>query len=481
MYPSQTSLIPISVALTRFLEVNGISSVSDIYQYWYLGVPYRYLTGPVIPILNIFIHKLFVNYSLFEISIATNIISYFVGIIGWIVLYNKISRTKSKIISILLAVLLVLLPWRIYSSLVLNESTFTMARNLIPWFFLFFWKFLKGKKIKYFIISTTSLIFILLININIFAIFLIGSFSLILTASYKRGKAVNLANKSKKLLLVFLVAIISVTVWYTPGYWLTVLENPSIGGQSTFKVIFRIFDLLKLFVPIVLAFFTVRFSSKIKNRGSVFGLLWLLTFLFLIIYRFIADIDFWADWTTWLYELEVGIAIIAANLLGSFKELSIKLRAGSFFLVFLTVFITFRIHVELGKPRILSNLPPEGIAALGKLSEVAGGSRVFLSGSTVFWANALYDINQVRGGNDRAATNSIWNNASYQLREGSDVSLTWEWLKKLGVKYVLVHGQKSKEYYHDFNNISKWEKIGEPVYEKDGDIIYMVNSKDFLH
>lgn len=48
MYPPQTSLMPVQVALARFLEQGGDIFVN--YPYWYLGTtPFRYLTGPIPP------------------------------------------------------------------------------------------------------------------------------------------------------------------------------------------------------------------------------------------------------------------------------------------------------------------------------------------------------------------------------------------------------------------------------------------------
>ena len=47
MFPAQLSFIPVTVALTRFIEANGFVGT---YPYWYLGTtPVKYLTGPVVP------------------------------------------------------------------------------------------------------------------------------------------------------------------------------------------------------------------------------------------------------------------------------------------------------------------------------------------------------------------------------------------------------------------------------------------------
>ena len=51
IYPAQTSMIPAQIALVRFLEATGWQSANRNYPYWYLGTtPFRYLTGPILPI-----------------------------------------------------------------------------------------------------------------------------------------------------------------------------------------------------------------------------------------------------------------------------------------------------------------------------------------------------------------------------------------------------------------------------------------------
>jgi len=87
--------------------------------------------------------------------------------------------------------------------------------------------------------------------------------------------------------------------------------------------------------------------------------------------------------------------------------------------------------------------------------------------------NSLYDIAQVRGGADSLATHKNWDHAAYQIREGDNPELAKRWLEGLGAKYVLVHGDVSKEIYHDFKNIDKWENVGEVISINNGD--YLIN------
>ena len=516
MYPSQTSLIPVTVALSRFVEVNGLSSMLSNYSFWYLGLtPYRYLTGPIIPIASATLHKLFSNVSLFDITISLVIVSYLVSVVGWGILVGKIQNLNFKFqifgISHLAFIILLVLPWRLFSSLTLNEASITLARNFLPWVLLAFWRVLdrgdkqslplrgKGNKVKK-MMAVLTLSLLLLINTSILPIFLVGLISLVLASSFKEGRFRGITKRVKSSLFLILYSLLLVTIWYTPGYWITVLANPSIGGASGIKVIFRIIDLLKAAVPLILAVIAVYFSGKMKSRLSIFSLTWVFTFLFLTIFRFIGDPDFWMDWTTWFSEIEVGLAIVIAtnmkSLISNFQSnLNLKtqnskpqlksqnylLLSFTFILLLLSFYMTWRTHLALGKPTLISREIPQGVRSLVKLAKIAGDgstslttSRVFLSGSTVFWANALYDIYQVRGGRDQVAVHPTWDKGAFELREGRDPEDSLRWLQELEISYVLVHGPKSPEFYHDFRNINKWKDIGNVVWEDSGDVIYQI-------
>ena len=145
-------------------------------------------------------------------------------------------------------------------------------------------------------------------------------------------------------------------------------------------------------------------------------------------------------------------------------------------LIFLPFEITNYVYGLLHKPKLISNQIPQGVRSLEKLADLAGDSRTFISGSTVFWANALYDLVQVRGGVDKAAIHPLWDHAAYQLREGKDAELASAWLQTLGVEYVLVHGPTSAESYRDFRYLDKWKSVGQEVWQGEGDIIYKISN-----
>lgn len=488
MFPSQTSLIPVAVAVSRYLEKlvesNGWLAIRSFsegwYPYWYMGLPAKYLLGPVVPMLLVLSHKLFPVVTLFNLSFILITFSFIVGVIGWGVLARRIS--ENRIIGILVFVFATILPWRYFTSLALEETTFIVARNLLPWILITIYYYLKESTRKRLIVSLLALSLLLLINTSILPILIVGAGSSILAVSYrageegKSGRLKGIWGYSKKFLKALAVSLIVVTLWYTPGYWSTVLFNPSIGGASAGKVILRIFEILRNGLPFFLAIVSVFFSGKLKNRITVFTLTWLLTFLFLSVFRLLGDPDFWQDWSSWFYELEIGISFLMAQVAASAvrksgDRYSVKIYIVTFILFLTPYWLSFRIYQTLGKPTLVSKTLPDGVSSLAKMAELAGSTRVFLSGSTVFWANALYDLNQVRGGQEKVAIHPYWDHAAYQIREGESSELTSFWLQSLGVKYVLVHTPKSYEYYHDFNNLSKWEDVGRVVWQERGDMI----------
>ncbi len=495
MFPSQTSLIPITIAITRFLEVNGLNSFFGNYPYWYLGVPTRFLSGPVMPLILFIVHKLVPTVSLFSITIYFVLLSFLVGAVGWGILVYKIKnlkikvkndKSKCKIISSLVAILLLILPWRYLSALALSEASIILAKNLLPLALLAFWNYLTDKNVKTTIISLITISLLLLINSSILPILVVGISALVLAKAFNKGKVRKLEKYLKPSLLILIAGLLVPTFWYGPSYWYVILTNPSIGGAPGFKAILRVIDLLRYGAPLFLAVIAVYSSGKIKSRISVFTLTWTFTFLFLTIFRFIGDPDFWQDWTAWLFELEIGVALVASQLIVTLKRaknsqfsiLNFQLFDRRILLIAILILIPFLttnyVYGLLHKPKLISKTIPEGVRSLEKLAEVAGNKRVFLSGSTVFWANALYDLNQVRGGHDQVATHPFWDHAAFQLREGSSPELAGAWLKTLGVQYVLVHSPLSLEAYHDFKNVDKWKEVGEIVWEEQGDIVMKI-------
>lgn len=478
MFPSQTSLIPVTVALVRFFEANGPPAFTQDYPYWYLGsTPYKFLIGPVLPFFSSLVHMLVPHVSLFNITIYIVLLAFILSAIGWGVLVALIS--KNKVNGYIVSLLLLLLPWRYLAGLAMDEGSLVIAKNLLPFALVATYSYLSSRSRPGLVIG--AIVLLLLINTDILPQLVVSSVALCLAASFNVGKIKGFLLNLKHVLILVTCALLLVTFWYSPGYWLTILFNPSIGGVSAGRVILRIIDLLKGFVPIFLAIASVYFAGKVKTKLGVFTSIWLGTFIFLTIFRFIGDPDFWMDWTSWMAEVEIGLAILLGikiyelGFMNNKPEYNLKsnfLNHKLLLLLFAPFIVSYYIYGLLGKPQLLSRSIPEGVRSFERLNEVAGGKTVFLSGSTVFWANALYDIYQVRGGRDQVAIHPTWDRAAFEIREGDDPDETLKWLKNLDISYILVHKEDSKEYYHDFKNLYKWQHIGRLIWQVNGDYIY---------
>jgi len=428
MYPSQTSLIPVTVSLLRFITKNGIHSFWQNYPYWYLGTtPFKYLIGPVLPSLTLLLKSLAINVSLFDITIYIIILSFVTSLVGWVLFVAKITNLNKWQFLIIPTILLTILPWKYLGGFTLDEGTSTIAKNFLPWVLISYFGYLKKRSNLRFAIASLVTAFIFLINSSIIPILFIGIIALCVSKSLNKEKRENIEKLVKRALCVFLVGFIISTIWYGPTYWFTILSNPSIGGVVGIKVIFKVFDFLKIILPIFLAFLVVKWGLKNKDTSKVFGLVWLLIFSFLSIYRFIADPDFWQDWTAWMSEVEIGIWLLFSSefVLYLKKETEnlklINIVKKYVLLVVIPIFISYLAFSKLGKPTILSKNPSVIIKNLEKLSQITQKKRVFLSGSTVFWANAFYDIYQIRGGRDEVSKDLVWREVAYTFREGKNL------------------------------------------------------------
>ncbi len=195
MYPPETSLIPVTVALARFVEANGIASMFGHYPYWYLGVPYQYLTGPIVPLLQIFLRQISTRLSLFEITYLLLLLSFLASIFGWGLLAKKISG--KRLIGLAVGILLLILPWRYLSAFALSEASATISKNLLPFVLLAFWNYYKARDRKSAILAVIATSLLLLINTTSFSILLVGLAGLILAVSFRKGKVRKVSKKIK--------------------------------------------------------------------------------------------------------------------------------------------------------------------------------------------------------------------------------------------------------------------------------------------
>ena len=438
MFIPQTSLIPATVALLKFYQLHGFSSFFQNYPYWYFGeVSYKYLIGPITPILlnsDILINNL--SYIVLVLILTSSI--------GWALFFVAFFKPEKRFYIFHLSFIILLLgPFKYLYTLAITDFTSFFAKSLIPFFLIFLYK-------KKYILSILFLVFLLLINTNALPSVLVFSFCL----SIKNYKT-----RLKPFFVVLVSSLLASSVWYGPLYYLKILMNPSIGGRVGLSAIWGALNFFKLLLPVVIAFVAVKMSGKLRRRLPIFIVGSIISFLTLSIYRFFANPDFWMDWITWFYELEISLSLLMAYAV--YKKLY-KYIVLSLFSVLCSLLLFFRLN--LGNKNDMT--------ILSDLEKIAGTDRVFMSGSTVFQPS---ELNQLRGGRDEVIKNSDWLIASYIFRESKDTDLIKKNLSDLKIKFVLVHTKNSKEYYHDFKNEEVWQQIGEKVFEQNGDVIYKVN------
>ena len=466
MFPAQTSLIPIHIALARFIENQGWQAIFNFYPYWYLdSTPFRYLTGPILPLTLVFFHKLLPGLSLFEVFLGLIGLCLPVGATG---IYLLVREWKGSRLSASLAAIFYLFGPFVPLLFRFADGLHLITLSFLPFILMMYLRLLKKWRRRQAICLSFAITGLLLLETTIIPSLIMAMAAVLLAQTgWKRVE-----NKIRQTLAVIFFALLMVTFWYTPDYWLTLLTAPSLGGKTVWSIAVSLPRLLAIFLSLFIAVFTKRLVKQNSFRGFCF--FWLFIFGFLTLTRLIADPDFWLDWISYSIEIQMGIAITLSYLLARIKGRYWQSWAIGFFVViFLTGwFCLFRSEVVNS---LQNNIEESVEYRTGKeLSKVVGSDeKVFLSGTTVFWLNAFFDISQVRGGVDQAAVHSTWDRAAWEIREGTDVEQSERWLRNLGVSYILVHNQASREFYHDFRYPDKFKQGNfQAIYSSNGDTIY---------
>lgn len=458
-------LIPTVIALSNFFILN-FPHVSW-YPYWYLGNPFNYLIGPLVPFSLLILNKAFFLPVPFAYFFLISL-SFLIGASGLYFLIRSLGEEKRE--SFTSAILFLILPFSPYL-LFYQNGLHHIAFGFLPWILLLFLKLIKNFGPKNAIFLSIAIAFVLLIDVSILLRILIGFVTLAVALKPDRQ------NAEKLLILTGLAILASLsisTIWYTPGFWFVVLSNPSFGGIPMVKLVQFLFQLILQLLPIFLAVSFVRWRHLRLSKTLLFGVLFFSSFFFLTVVRFLSDPDFIMDWIGFVLELQFGGAIILGNI--KYKILKIK-NTYKILKIFLNVCVVILLIVGwLIVVREASSALSKGgyqSRILSILKEVPKNERVFLSGTPVFFANSYLDISQVRGGMDQVSIHPFWADAAFQTREGENSSLAENWLKVLGVSSLLVHEKDSAEPFHDFKHPEKFTDFRLIVEEK-GDKLYKI-------
>lgn len=500
LYPAQTSMMPVNVALARFLEINGLGAIFSNYPYWYLGsTPFRYLSGPVLPLILSVTHRFFPSLSPFEIFLLLTSLGFLLGGVGVYLLTSELSGQKKTAI---LATFFYLFGPVVPLLFPFSDGIYLLAFSALPFILFCYLKFLQKPNRKLKISLVTLITIALLTDTLIIPSLFLGMTAIFLAQTGWKNAEAKLKGSLALLFFSFLVA----TLWYTPGYWWTLLTAPSFGGKGLGQVILWLGKILPSALALTLAVFSARFFKK-RDLLRDFCFFWLFTFGFLTLIRFLSDWDFWQDWTGYGMELQLGMAMGLALIMKNEKRRdqrsllsqseietkndNVKLKI----LYFLIVIFHFSLFTFIFNKYVLGTLQKDITQTVeyrvGRwLSEDARsgerpvksdetsdhGASVFLSGTTAFWLNAFFDVSQVRGGRDQVSLDPNWREATWEIRDGVTTENTERWLKTLKITYVVVHTKDSQEYYHDFKDPGKFEaaKGLKKVFSDHDSTIYMV-------
>jgi hypothetical protein len=227
---------------------------------------------------------------------------------------------------------------------------------------------------------------------------------------------------------------------------------------------------------LVFGIWTVQKRFQTSSKLVKFAGLFLVSYVFLTLIRFLSDVDFWFDWTGYFLELQLGCALIGGYLLNRYYKkwvvwmvIGVVLGGG--------MFKSFR-SLKLLRNGQNRTYQQEIMRMVSTVRLENDNERFFFSGSPVFWLSSALEqpLLQVRGGRDDVSTHKTWAMGAFQIREGeSQVNLVQDWLKIFGVKYILIHDSNSQEYFHDYKNLDRFLNL-KKVSEINGNILYSLDS-----
>src|SRR3989344_2599934 len=183
---AETSLVPTVIALSKFFAEN-FPNISW-YPYWYLGNPYQFLIGPVVPaLLSISNFKFQISnfqLSMTQIYYLLIMLSFIVGGLGIYLFLRDWGVSKKQ--AFFSGVFYVLFPAG-YFLLNYQNGLNHIALSLLPFFLLYYRRFLKGGENMLVLFLSIIIVIVLLINISILLSFIIGAIGLMVAERYRNS------------------------------------------------------------------------------------------------------------------------------------------------------------------------------------------------------------------------------------------------------------------------------------------------------
>ncbi len=461
-----TSLVPAVVELISFWQKNWPNI--NWYPNWYLGVPYRFLIGPIIPLLVLAVSR-FLPVSLEMIYILLICLVWIWGGVGLKLFCKELGA--GKVLQKYIALIFLFWPFSIFL-LGTGSGLGHIAISFVPWVWWLWSLNLKSWKFNRALLIISFITLILLVNTGTLLPLCIG----LLTLLIEERRLIRFEIYAIRLILIIFVSIALSTIWYSPMYWWVLINNPSFAGKPLYQVLVWLVQLIQALIPLVLGWWIVQKRKSTPDKLALFAVIFGSSFIFLMGVRFLSDIDFWIDWTGYFLELQIAIAILISILIHRYAKLPFVILFMSLILtignVILVQKLYFNSQATLYKQEIIQLIKSVG-SAFGPGPSTK--ERFFLSGSPVFWLGSLQlhepGLVQVRGNRDEAATHDTWAMGAYQIREGQDPALLKSWLAIFGVNFLLLHRRDSQEFFHDYKNTERFAQF-EPVAKVSGNELY---------
>lgn len=496
------------IARARFLEQGlGLGSWN---RYWHLGIPGNHIGSPVIPwLISLLVSRegwesATEAFRLWRGMVAVGAVGSVVGVFLLVqeLVGGKKKESNKSWVALVTAILLFLVPsslvlfpqiwkvtrqfgwpaWSLFSPFYLGDGQRTIGFVLVLLGLIVVWKLIRSWSDKQAVLlSFIGTLILLVDSLSFLTLLLWIAVLLLATVVRPQLQKEGFIKLTLRLFVFLLFGALLTSFWFTPSLVFNLIGAPSLGGKPFGLVAVGLVRRFAVLLPALLGVLAARKWLRKANSVTLVGLMGLLLFESLTLASFIADTDFWTDYSRFGRSLDLSMALLLSSLvIGSRRSNLIKFGLLVMFMVLGLPFLLTRGQLMQSEQVLSETVEYRSGKALewvfsGSCEDVRSCSkRAYLSGSSVFWLNSWFDITQVRGGNNQGSVNDWWPHGSFQIREGIDPQLSGLWLEALGVSHLLVHGRNSEEIYHDFRFPAKFSEMEdwEAVWEDKSDSIW---------
>ncbi len=476
--------------------------------FWYTGFPFYLFYQPILPFaLSIakFISGLSIP-KVYRISIAL------FYILGSMSVYVLIRDWTKKSLSAFIASIVYsigpsitafipvvvnqekdinFLSWRLVVLAMYGEGAHIWGLAIIPISLLFFRRLLHNQNRINWVFTVLSIVLILLTSITAFMPLLVLLFIVWMIEFFKKSSSIYFFI----FLLVLLFSYGLGAFWYNYSFISVMFGFAKSGAGGISGTIFNNLLLACIIIIFFAAIFLFIIESVIKKKEGAD--VWFISLIsFIVIFATVYE----------RYCCNIGLLPLPLDYLPRFGP-----EVELVFVVFLGVSlagIETKIYRLLGKIKILGSVvflliavlliivsqtridqahkltyPNENVASSSEYviskwlkQNDSNKSRIFATGTHGQWLYYWSDLPELRGVADQAIVNPLWNDVIYQIYWGESGQLAVNWLKAIGIKYIVVNSSESSVAYKDFTHPEKFKNLAKQVFSYNGDIVYLLTT-----